>query len=548
VSKSLNWKILSQYPADLIDTLLKNRKITDKEKFLNPKFEDLISPDKIFGIKEGARAIKGAIKKKEKFGVFCDYDADGISAGAIAHFALEKLSADAIYYVPTREEGYGLSEKAVDWFRANDIKIIITLDCGIRNNKEIAYAKKLGLKTIIVDHHQIGEKLPEAIIIVHTLLGKEKFFLSGGGVAYMLLRELLGDTNPVKWQTDLAAISTIADIVPLTGPSRIIAKYGLEVINKTKNIGLSELIKSAQIKNKIGTYEIGYLLAPRINASGRISKPILSFELLTTSDKKKAQELAQELSRLNSERQDMLETAQNEAIGVVEKSKLYAKKAIVLLSEKWSEGILGLISGRITEKYFRPSIVLTQRGENLRGSARSIPKVNITELIGKSSKYLTGFGGHEGAAGLTLSKKNFSDFKKSLINVADKIADYKFIKTLVVDAALKVEDLNVELAKKINELEPFGPGNPQPIFAVENVEIKDARKIGRDGNHLRARVCQDGNICHMVAFGIDKNEWSFSENKKYDLAFKLKLDTWQGRDKTDLILVDAKLSPPSSRA
>ncbi|MDH4358822.1 MAG: single-stranded-DNA-specific exonuclease RecJ [Candidatus Berkelbacteria bacterium] len=545
-NKTSKWKIRSFYPKDVIAEVLKLRKVKDKSAFLNPDYGNLSRPFDIPGLKKAYELIIKTIKEGEPIGIFSDYDADGICGGAVLYRALKKLTRKVYYYVPTREEGYGLNKEGIESFEKSGVGLFVCVDCGIRNVEEVKFAKKLGLKTIIADHHLKGDKLPPAEAIIYPKSASENapfYNLSGGGIAFMLAKALLKSSGQEKWLVDLAAIATVADIVPLVGDNRIISKFGLLVINKTRNLGLKSLIGEADLKGReIGTYEIGYMIAPRINAAGRISEPIKGFNLLVEQDPEEAKLIAKELNILNSERQNILKKTTEEALKIVEQGKLYKNKVVVVKKADWNDGVVGLVAGKITERYWRPAIVLSQTDDMLRGSARSIPSVNISKLLESSSKHLLSYGGHTQAAGLSLEAKNFEKFGKAILKEAEKIEDKLFEKELIIDALVKVGQLSLGLAKEQETLEPFGQGNPQPVFTLQNIELKDVRKMGRDGNHLRARVCQDGKDCHMVAFGVDKNEWDFKDNKKYDLTFRLKLDRWGGREKVDLILVDSKLS------
>lgn len=540
-----SWQVLNKYPKDPIAAIFKSRNIDDQEDFISPSYENLVDPLLVPNMKEAVDRIKKAIENKEKIGIFMDYDADGIPGGAIIYKALKNLGIEAFTHVPKREDGYGLNQKAIKNFRQSGVSLLITVDCGIRNNKEIEYAKKLGLETIITDHHELGEDLPEATN-VHPLIEKNnklKFRdFSGGGVAFLLAKALSKKPGQEKWLLDLAAISSIADIVTLREDNRLIVKFGLIVLNKTRNIGLQELIKISKLKSgNIGTYEIGYMIAPRINAAGRISTPEKSFRLLTTEDLKEARKLAAELDALNSERQEILENAQKEAEAKVQKDKLYKNKIIILKNPKWPEGIIGLVAGKIVQKFYRPTVVLNERDGKMKGSARSIPGINVTDLIGESAKHLVSFGGHEQAAGLLLEAKNYSKFEKSILNNAQNIDEKLYQKSFVVDVLVEANQINLDLARKLEKLEPFGLGNRRPVFALESVKIIEARHVGREEKHLRLKIEKSNQSHHIIAFYFENNGFDIKKNDIFDLAFSVKAGEFNGEKKLDLILESANL-------
>jgi len=541
-TKYSKWEIFSRYPKDPIKEILKQRQVKDIENFLNPKYETLSPSHSIQGLKVGVERIRKALKNKEKIAIFADYDADGICGGAIVYRALKILGDEPEYYVPERLEGYGLSQSAVEKLKHLGISLLITVDCGISNDTEIAHAKKLGIDTIVVDHHQCPEKLPDAVAIIHPKVGHNVCFedFSGGGVAYLLARSLLRERGLEKWLIDLAAISTVADVVPLLGDNRTIVKYGLLVINKTKNLGLKYLIQVAGLAQvEIGTYEIGFMIAPRINAAGRIAKPRESFELLVTDDKVRAKDLAEKLNDLNIRRQKMLDAAQEEAIKMVQSKKL-DQRNLIILRGSWSEGIVGLISGKVTEYFHRPSIVLSEGKDILKGSARSIEGVNITDLIAAAKRHIKKFGGHTMAAGLSIEKDKFKDAEEALLRQSQKIDSKLLERVLKIDCLLDEKLLNIDFVDKLEKLKPFGVGNPKPTFALSGAEIISKRAIGRDKNHVRFEFKKGYKFFKGIFFDFAEENYNIQVGDVVDLAFSVKLDIWQGRKKIDLILEDVK--------
>jgi len=539
------WDILNRYPGDPVSDILKKRGVKNSAEFFSPDYCDLPNSSDFPGLKKAVELILGCRKNGESVGIFMDYDADGICGGSIIFKALEILKIKAIPYIPKREEGYGLSISAVDHFIETGVKLVICVDCGIRNNKEISHAKKNSLKTIVVDHHQLGDILPDADALVHPLISKNnklKFReYSGGGVAYMLSRELLGQNGREKWLLDLAAISSIADVVPIREANRIIIKFGLLVLKKTKNKGLKKMIELSNIKlESIGTYEVGFMIAPRINAAGRVSNPRRSFELLTSDDPGLISEAAQDLECLNKERQKILEETQVEAVKKVQKEKLYQNKIIVLRGKGWNEGIVGLVASRIVEKFYRPTIVLSEKKDQIKGSARSISGVNIHELIGLSEKHLVSFGGHSQAAGLSVKKDSYDRFVVDILKNASRLDDRLFTRSLKIDALLRPKQITFSLAEQLQKMEPFGPSNPRPVFSFEDVRVEGLRKIGKDQNHRRFSVCTGVDKKYCVAFKVEENSFDIVSGDTVDLAFTLKKSHWQEKEKIDLIVEDVK--------
>jgi len=539
-----DWKILSRYPKDPISVVLKNRQIKDPEDFFSPDYTALPKSDDFPGLMKAAGIIFDAKEKGAKIGLFMDYDADGICGGAIIFKALQQLKIEVEAYIPKREEGYGLSASAVSHFKKAGVSLVITVDCGIKNNKEIDLARQLKMKIIVVDHHQIG-KMPNADAVVHPLIKKNnklKFRdYSGGGVAFFLARELLQSSGKEKWFLDLATISSVADVVPLKDANRTIIKFGLIVLKKTKNPGLKELIRLANLDpQSLGAYEIGFMIAPRINAAGRISNPRRSFELLTSEDPKIFKSAARELEDLNRERQDILQSTQDEAINMVLKEKLDRNKIIVLKGRDWNEGIVGLVASRVVDKFYSPTIVLCEKGEILKGSARSIPGINITDLIASTGSYLLSFGGHAQAAGLSLNKNKFKIFNDLIIKYAAKESDQLYKRILRVDAILDIKQISFSLMKDLDKMQPFGIANPKPIFGFENVIVESLQYIGKDKNHCRFSICKKSDKKQCIAFRALENGLDLKSGEKVNVAFSLKTSYWQGQEKIDLIVEDVQ--------
>ncbi|MEK7065564.1 MAG: single-stranded-DNA-specific exonuclease RecJ, partial [Patescibacteria group bacterium] len=408
-----------------------------------------------------------AIEKKESVVVYADYDADGITAGAIMWETLHKLGADVMPYIPHRvEEGYGLSIKGIDTVREKyNATLIVTVDHGITAWEKVKYAQSLGIDVIVTDHHVKPSKLPDCLI-VHTT------GISGAGVSWFVAKELTPQPDLA-----LAAIGTIADMMPLVGPNRSIAKYGLEAINKTSRVGLNALLADAGLtKGSLGTYEVSHMIAPRLNAMGRIEHALDALRLLCTGRKDKAAVLAQTLGLKNRERQQLTAETTVHALSLVPKT---TKKLIFIVHESYNQGVIGLVAGKLVEEYYLPAIVVSKGEVYSKASARSIAGFNIVEAIRSASDILVDVGGHPMAAGFTVETKNLAALQDRLEKLAAKeLSEDKLTRVLRIDAEIPLEMVTEELWQKLRAFEPFGFGNPEPTFATKRVKVAEARLVG----------------------------------------------------------------------
>ena len=421
------WELLERNHENVIDQLLANRGVelkadsAAKRVFFEPDFEsDLYPFVEMKGLKEAAIRIAKAKESNEIVGIFADYDADGIPGAALLYRALKQIGIKAEAYIPNREVGYGLSEEGINFLISKKCTLIVTIDLGIRSVLEAVYCREKGVDLVITDHHLPGDEIPAATIVINPKQPGDSYpfkELCGCGVAFKLITGLSThfpkelDQKFLKWSLDLVAISTIADVVPLLDENRILAKFGLLVINKTKNIGLVNLLKVIGLdqQNKIDAYQVGFQIAPRINAPGRVDHATKSFELLISDDQEESLELANWLNEKNTTRQDQMEKAQAEAVKKIDSKKLYENK-IIIVSGDWQRGIIGPTASRLVEKYGRPVIMFAREEETMTGSARSVSGVNIVEIFESCSSEIAKFGGHKGAAGITVEKDNFENF------------------------------------------------------------------------------------------------------------------------------------------
>jgi len=531
---------------EIIDLILKNREIKDEKEFLEPKDPQLISLQDFHKsyksqFKKVIKILEEIKKNNQTVVVYTDYDADGITGGAILWETLHLLGFKVMPYVPDRkQEGYGFSKKGIDNIKQlYDPTLIISVDHGITKVKEVKYATSLGIQVIITDHHLKQKDIPKKAKAIFHIPA-----LSGSGVAYFFAKEIFQNfkfkISNLKlleqyFSSDylaLASIGTIADMVPLIGPSRSIVKFGLETFSKVKRFGIRHILKEAGIEDKpIAPYDIGFIIAPRINAVGRLESAIDALRLLCTTNEDRAQKLAHKVGQTNKNRQDLVEKAVEEAKEQFKVQSAKCKvlpKIIILTSDHWHEGIIGLIASKIVEKYYRPTIVLTKNDGFYKASARSIPIFHITDFLVSLKKYLVDVGGHKQAAGFTIEKDKLSEFIKAAEKKADKLISKKDLeKKIEVDLNMPLSKITLSLAKKIESLAPFGIGNPQPTFYSQG-EIVNAQLFGKQNNHLKIWL-KDHALEFIGFFQADKFK-SLSRGKIIEIVYTLDINRWGGKE------------------
>jgi len=547
------WIIYPKKSDDIIEQLLINRKIEDKESFLNPDYNDLHDPYLFRDMPKAVSRINQAIKNKEKIGIFGDYDADGIPGAAVLYKFFNYLGAETEVYIPSRDEGYGLNEKGIRELFEKNCKLIISVDLGIVDKEKVEFGKNLGVDFIITDHHEIQKKFypDNAFAVIHPNLEGQNYpekCLAGGGVGWKLAQALAikqqnkNADNYLKWLLDLAAVSTISDIVPLIGENRVIAKYGLIVLNKTKNLGFEKMFEVANItKGKIGVYAVGFQIGPRINAPGRLNAARSSFDLLVSKNENIAMKLAQELNYINIARQEELERILKEAKEKIKKSKLERKKVILIEGENWPKGIIGLVAGKLMDEFARPVLVLSREGKSLKGSGRSISEYHLVEALDQCKKYLTKYGGHARAAGVSLELKHLSNLYDQLLEIAEsKLKFEELIPKISIDARINFPDINFKLINKLKKFEPHGLGNPRPVFLLENAILKDKRLVGQKDKHLKVKVMHDNVELDGIGFDLGFLYDKLNIGVKLEIVFTLEENEWNGTKKVQLKILDLK--------
>ncbi len=539
IQKSMKkWEFLSKKnkftnEEEIINQLILNRKIPKKEAslFFNPDLSkvnlELVGIDKV-EVEKTIKRIKKTISKNKKIIIYGDYDVDGICGTAILWEVLYKEYKNVMPYIPHRvDEGYGLSIKGIESLISEnqDIDLIITVDNGIVANDAVNFAKKNGIDVVISDHHVSGKILPSAFSIVHTTK------LCGTGVAWMLAREFI--KKDIDDLLELVALATVADLVPLKGANRILLYFGLKKIRETKRIGLLELFREAGIKREdVDTYEIGHIIAPRLNASGRIAHALDSLRLVCTKNKKRAEELAMHLGGINKERQNLTQKNTDKAKVLFSDFK-ETTKLIISHNEEYSQGVIGLVASRLVEEYYRPSIVIAVGEKLSKGSARSISGVNIIELIRMGQEYLVDAGGHPMAAGFTIETKKIEIFKEFLKEKAEIIVKKTLLdKILYIDLKLKLSFITPSLYKKLQQFAPFGMGNYEPVFASD-VIIDDMTFVGAK-KHLKFKFSEENIFFEGIGFGLGERISEFHIGDKVKIAYVIDENRWNGSYKLQL--------------
>ena len=494
--------------------------------------------------------IKDALEKKEKITIYGDYDVDGITSIAILYKHLTSMGFEVDYYIPDRiQEGYGVNREALDKIKENGTGVVITVDTGITAVEETEYAKSIGMDIIITDHHECKETIPEAIAAIDPKRKDCKYpfkNLAGVGVAFKLIQALDENSSVetlMSKYADLVCLGTVADISPLVDENRIIVTKGLEKFKNTENIGLKALLDVSITNNKaITTSSIGYIIAPRINASGRLGCASRSVEMFLTQDKDKAYELANNLCEENVIRQQTEQRMFAEALEYIEKNpQIKDDQVLVIPHENWHHGIVGIVSSKITEKFYRPSILFAIDGDEAKGSGRSVSGFNLFEALENSSDILEKFGGHELAAGLSIKTENIEKFRAAINSQKlGKIDEQSLIPTVSVDAVIKPSYITMETVDEINRLQPFGVDNPSPVFAVRNIKIHKISTMS-EGKHLRMTLLKDNKFFDAVGFGMGEYFNHLQEGDFVEVAFGLDINDYKGFKNVQLILKDIKL-------
>lgn len=561
-------EIISRFPEidGLILQLLFNRDLTTQsqiDEFLNPSFEDhLFDPFLFKDMDKAVTRLFDAVAKGEKVMIYGDYDADGVCSTVLLHETLKGLGLDVDIYIPFREtEGYGLNTKVVQQIINQKFQLVFTVDCGVSNLAEIKLLQDSGIDVIILDHHDEPLELPAPFALINPNVrscGYPPSPLCGAGVVFKFIQAVLAwqdrTDSPLKlpsgfekWLLDLAAIATVGDIVSLLGENRVLTKYGLIVLNKTKNLGLEKLL--AAINNRSGKIDseyVGWRLVPRLNAAGRVGHASAAFYLLSAKDEAEAEKWAKTLEENNRSRQQMTENILRQAesqLGEVKETP----RAFIVCGDDWPIGVVGLVAGRLSDKYHRPVLAFSHNKEKFVASGRSIEEFDITAALKACHDLLARYGGHPQACGLTIiGEDNFNQFKEKFSALADeKLKGIELTAVLEIDAEIKLAQINWELLDELLKFEPFGEDNPKPLFAALALKIEQAQTVGADAKHLKVLVSQDDdlkNIHKLIGFSF--GDWcaKLKAGDKIDIVFELGVNEWNGNRELQLKIADLKLS------
>lgn len=539
--------------SPLTAIILYNRGLReDKEinEFLSRDLATMHDPFLMKDMDKATERIHTAKENNEKITIYGDYDVDGITSIAILYKHLKNMGISVDYYVPDRMvEGYGVNRDALDKIRKSGSTLIITVDTGITAVEEAEYAKSIGLDFIVTDHHECKETIPDVYAAIDPKRKDCPYpfkSLAGVGVVFKLIQALDNNNsleNLMDKYADLMCLGTVADISPLIDENRVIVTEGLKRFKTTTNIGLKALIDVSTNGKAITTSTIGYTIAPRINASGRLGCASTSVELFLTEDANKAAELADSLCHENTLRQQTEQKMFKEALQYIEEHpEIKNDDIIVIPHEDWHHGIVGIVSSKITEKYYKPSILFAVDGNSAKGSGRSVSGFNLFGALEHTSGLLEKFGGHELAAGLTINAENIEEFRKQINAYAKgKIEESTLIPTISLDAQIKVTYITIDTVHDINRLQPFGVNNPTPAFSVRNIKIHRI-SVMSEGKHLRMTLFKDGKYLDAVGFGMGDYYSAFKEGDYIDVAFALDINDYKGFQNVQMILKDIRMT------
>ena len=526
--------------------------LDDARRFLSPRLDDLHDPLRLAGMSTAVNRILAAITAKDRIAIHGDYDVDGVTSTVILRRALELLGADVVHFIPERfRDGYGLQPATLDRLHHDGAKVVISVDCGIRAAEAADRARELGMDLIITDHHEPDAQLPNALAVInpkrHDCLYPDKN-LAGVGVALKLVQALCDCTGHANWMpafVKVAAIGTLADVVPLTGENRIIAKLGLAMLSKGPHkIGLRALLDVCGLTGReIDSYHIGFVVAPRVNAAGRMSTPDIAARLLLASDETMSEEaraLAEQLNSENLRRQQEEAEIVNQAKKIVETDlEVGSRTVIVVAGDGWHRGVIGIVASKLVDAFHRPAIVISIDGDVAHGSCRSIPSFNMLAALESCAEVMTKFGGHKQAAGLTIGTAHIRELRARVNDFADaRLTPDDLRPRLWIDGSLAFRSINEQVVSELSALAPFGAGNPCPIFRTSRVEIVDGPRRLKD-RHLKMAFKQDGRILRGVAWRASERESFVAEHRAaIDLAFSLENDTYNGERYLQLSIAD----------
>ncbi len=537
--------------SELLSTVLINRDIVDEEVvklFLNPTRNDFHDPYLMPDMKIAVDRIIKAIKNQEKTIIYGDYDVDGITSITVLTKFLKERGLEVGTYIPNRlDEGYGLNKEAIKQIADEGYKLIITVDCGISGTVEVDYAYELGMEVIVTDHHEPLEDLPKALAVIDCKRKDNKYpfnSLAGVGVAFKLIQAIgmkleLEEKEYLKY-LDIVCIGTISDIVPLVDENRVIAKLGLKLVEQTRSPGVRALLNAAGY-NQVNSNTVSFGIAPRINACGRMGHERDALDLFLTENIVQANSITEKLNEYNKQRQNIEKRIFEEALLKIEQEKNEEKNAIVLGSENWHHGVIGIVSSKITELYFKPSILICFEENKGKGSGRSVPGFDLHGALCNTSEYLEKYGGHEMAVGLSLKKENFEKFKIAFQKITEQANIEELVPVIKIDKEITLKDITIENVKNLKLLEPFGESNKTPIFIYRNLKIDSIRALS-EGKHLKLTL-KDGNaIINAIGFNMGKYTEEYLIGDRIDVIGLLEINSFNGIENVQINMKDLRKS------
>ncbi|MBC2853793.1 single-stranded-DNA-specific exonuclease RecJ [Cetobacterium sp. 2G large] len=558
IFKSENFKSGNNNIDKEIEQILYNRGIQSKDEvefFINGTLENLMNPSDLSDVDKGVERILKAKENNETIWIYGDYDVDGITSTSLCYLALKELEINVKYYIPLRDEGYGLNKDALNYIKEEGGNLIITVDCGISSISEVEHCNALGMDMIITDHHEINNELPTAHAIINPKREDNKNsykYFAGVGTAFMLLLALykkLDKKNEIYKYLDIVAIGTIADIVPLKGENRLLVKRGLELLKSSKWQGLNMLMKRLfenPIDKKFDTYDVGFIIAPIFNAAGRLEDAKMAVELFVSNCHITCDKLIYELINKNSERKEIQEEILKKAIDKIENEKLDENSVIVVAEKKFHHGVIGIVASKILDRYYKPTIIMEIKP--LEGiataSCRSTEAFNMIEALNSMRDIFIKYGGHAGAAGFSIAIENIEEFSKRINEYAvENLNSEDTKKPIKIDCELSMIKISFDLMDKLSLLEPYGFGNASPMFAIRNCKYTNFRAIGKEKNHLMMDLIKNGvEMKNCVWFNSEDMLETILNNKEIDIAFKLKMETYKDKYQYKIFIEDIKPS------
>jgi len=521
------------------------------KNFFRPELKDLHDPWLMKGMRQAVQRIKEAFTNNERILVFGDYDVDGTTSVACMYQFLKTIYSDLDFYIPHRyREGYGVSKAGIDFAKENDFTLVISLDCGIKSVELIAYAKKLGIDFIVCDHHLPDSELPPAVAILNPKQIDCNYpykDLCGCGVGFKLITALALEFNmpqeSVFEYLDLVATAIAADIVPMSGENRILAYYGLKKANENPNNGIKALAYLSGLVKELHINNLVFMIAPRVNAAGRMDDARKAVQMFVAGSYEESLYYAEMLHSDNTDRKEADSSITEEALAIIENSpELINRKSTVVFQPHWHKGVVGIVASRLIEKYYRPTIVLTQSGEYAAGSARSVPGFNLYEAIHACKEHLLGYGGHFAAAGMTLEIQNIDALREKFEEIVSSTIDAELLTPeIIIDTEISFKDVKESFYSILCQMEPFGPENLRPVFIVRNVYDNGFSKIVKE-DHIRFVLRQDGITLTGIGFGMAEKFHLLQLPKPVDIVFKIDENEWNGQKSLQLRMIDFRLA------